>query len=91
MKYADNGTRIGDLKNILARIAEVACLFDTSGISIRAINRCVMARYSRGGLLMWQASILTYPARLALWSPHSSWDVRRVRVLTPCTWAEPSI
>ena len=40
MKFAENGTRIDDLKNILARIAEVACLFDTSGISIRAINRC---------------------------------------------------
>ena len=39
MKYAEDGARIGDLRNILARIAEVACLFDTDGISIRAINR----------------------------------------------------
>ena len=39
MKYADDGARIGDLKNMLERIAEVACLFDTDGISIRAINR----------------------------------------------------
>ena len=39
MKYADDGARIGDLDNILARVAEVACLFDTDGISIRAINR----------------------------------------------------
>ena len=39
MKYADNGTRISDLNNILARVAEVACLFDTDGISVRAINR----------------------------------------------------
>ena len=39
MKYADNGVRISDLKNILERVAEVACLFDHDGISIRAINR----------------------------------------------------
>ncbi len=39
MKYADDGARIGDLDNILARVAEVACLFDHDGISIRAINR----------------------------------------------------
>ena len=39
MKYADHGTRISDLNNILARVAEVACLFDNDGISVRAINR----------------------------------------------------
>jgi hypothetical protein len=46
MKYAEDGARIGELNNMLARIAEVACLFDTDGISIRAINRCVRGHSS---------------------------------------------
>ena len=48
MKYAEDGARIGDLRNMLERIAEVACLFDTDGISIRAINRCETGHQSHG-------------------------------------------
>jgi hypothetical protein len=38
MKYADKGERIDDLKLILERVTEVATLFDTDGINIRAMN-----------------------------------------------------
>ena len=41
MQYAEGGERINDLKAMVERVTEVASLFDTDGISIRAINRCL--------------------------------------------------
>jgi len=38
MQYAEGGTRITDLKAILARVSEVATLFDDDGITIRWMN-----------------------------------------------------
>lgn len=38
MRFAENGTRIDDLKEILAKVAEVATLFDDDGILIRFMN-----------------------------------------------------
>ncbi len=58
MKYADNGTRIADLNNILARVAEVACLFDNDGISVRAINRFVLSQLKLPSSLAMQADPL---------------------------------
>ncbi|KAL3155839.1 hypothetical protein ABBQ32_012849 [Trebouxia sp. C0010 RCD-2024] len=38
MKYAENGSRIDDMKVVLERVTEVATLFDADGISVRFMN-----------------------------------------------------
>ena len=52
MKYAENGSRIDDLKVILQRVAEVATLFDddgkfSSGQRLVLVTLCIQARDSR--------------------------------------------
>eukprot|EP00208_Stichococcus_sp_RCC1054_P008332 CAMPEP_0206152440 /NCGR_PEP_ID=MMETSP1473-20131121/39327_1 /ASSEMBLY_ACC=CAM_ASM_001109 /TAXON_ID=1461547 /ORGANISM="Stichococcus sp, Strain RCC1054" /LENGTH=348 /DNA_ID=CAMNT_0053549999 /DNA_START=127 /DNA_END=1173 /DNA_ORIENTATION=- len=47
MKFQENGSRIDDLKAILDRVTSVATLFDSDGISLRAMNFKGMADHVR--------------------------------------------
>ena len=52
MKYAEDGSRIEDLKVILQRVAEVATLFDEDGMPCSlALTACLLASHQHSDSL----------------------------------------